>query len=207
MNCRLLLIEYAKLLEESECCENEASEISCWREFDRNCNGKLGAGESDRVLWMGYSTGERPAVRRALIAAISSGENPIPASEADQVGGSPVNLDRVHHISISTSNPLTKTIPFIYMDVVLEKCTEIRRNKRQTIIVARTWKFHGMEMDGSSAGSEDWESSETLDLEDFGVLGRRVKEGSLKIPFREPAESGESVELDGDRVMSRVFGG
>ena len=41
------------------------------------------------------------------------------AREADQVGGSPVNLDRSHHINASTHYLQTGVIPFIYMNVVL----------------------------------------------------------------------------------------
>lgn len=48
-------------------------------------------------------------------------------------------------------------------------------------------------MEGSSAVSGGSIGSV---LEDFGVFERRAKEGSLKRPFLDPAESGERVVLE-----------
>ena len=58
-------------------------------------------------------------------------------------------------------------------------------------MIALTWKFHGVDIEGSSTGSGGCKRSEVVEVDEkpesavLGVLGRLLKEENLKRPLRE----------------------
>lgn len=122
----------------------------------------LEAGDSERVDCRAYSVLGLLAARRACMPAISSGLNPISASEADQVGGRPAKASSTWTLC---------------------------------------WKFHGIEMDGSSAVSGG-KSPLATEAGDLGVFGRFPSDPNLnEKPFREFADGGESEVVEGPSLV------